>query len=1063
MTELLQFLYAIAWVFVLFVAPFLVGSILGKTLRVKDLSFQIGLVLCTIVLAVTPFAWRMFETDRTGYKDVAGEWVSSENVQAGVDTKSGQKVQTVALTESEVVSKDGRYVLKLAEVKGEQKPDILIEQTSTFVFGRWQNALKYGIDLAGGTNLVYEVEETAEQKVTANIMKNMVGAINRRINPSGTNEVIVRQVGRNRIEVIIPGANPEAVEATKKAMTRLGSLEFAILASDRRPDHKQWIDLARKSPRDKDVRMAMGDEGRMVVVASWKPIMQKRGPDGKLLPTREFSDDDREIAVRSVYGSTTGQKEVLIITESEQDNRITGRYLRRADVTRDQGGRPAVGFHFDHKGGLLFQQLTTKYRPQKDGSRFRLAILLDDQIHSAPSIKSPIGADGIIEGDFTEADVTEQINVLNAGALPVPLKKDPISEFTISPTLGADVQSKGKLALVVSAVAVVVFMTVYYLFAGIVADIAMLLNLLFIVAIMAVIDAAFTLPGLAGLVLSAGMAVDANVLIYERIREELHRGSSLRMAIHNGFDKALTAIIDSNLTTVITAVILYGIGTEQVRGFAVTLFIGLIINIFTAVFISRLILNIAERNRWTKLKMMSAIGETKIDFVAKQNLAIGASLVLIVAGLITFFVRGRENYDIDFTGGTMVSMQFTDPQETDVVRKKLEQSFGGDITLEELTRTGEAKRGLRFRLRTTDQDEQGVEKRINDTFPGLLARVTLDTIKFGKSEVAASDDKAVEKPASTGDYLVDLTFSADIAPSTILDRLAKHLDANKYPNAEGLLALDERSSTSLKPARVTSQNQSGTVKLFNQMRFDVRSSLAQADLEAGLKLVQKDFTDKPVFEEVNSFESSVAAETKHSAVLAIIASLIAIIVYVWFRFERAVFGVAAVIALAHDVLVTLGMLAICSYLDGTTIGSIFMLNDFKINMAMIAAFLTIVGYSINDTIVIFDRLREIRGKNPHVTRDMINLAVNQCLGRTILTATTVFLTVLILYILGGEGIHGFAFAMVIGSIAGTYSTVYIASPLVLWLMDREQAAASKAKESRRSGSSGGKSVVPGAV
>jgi SecD/SecF fusion protein len=237
------------------------------------------------------------------------------------------------------------------------------------------------------------------------------------------------------------------------------------------------------------------------------------------------------------------------------------------------------------------------------------------------------------------------------------------------------------------------------------------------------------------------------------------------------------------------------------------------------------------------------------------------------------------------------------------------------------------------------------------------------------------------------------------------------------------------------------------VKLFNQMRFDVRPTLVQADLEAGLKQVQQAFADSPIFEEVNSFESSVAGETKQWAVVAIVASLIAIIVYLWFRFEWAVFGVATVIALAHDVLVTLGMLAMCSYLDGTTIGSLFMLNDFKINMAMIAAFLTIVGYSTNDTIVIFDRLREIRGKNPQITKDMINLTVNQCLGRTILTATTVFMTLLILYIVGGEGIHGFAFAMVIGSIAGTYSTVYIASPLVLWLMDRSQPTNGRARVS----------------
>jgi SecD/SecF fusion protein len=192
----------------------------------------------------------------------------------------------------------------------------------------------------------------------------------------------------------------------------------------------------------------------------------------------------------------------------------------------------------------------------------------------------------------------------------------------------------------------------------------------------------------------------------------------------------------------------------------------------------------------------------------------------------------------------------------------------------------------------------------------------------------------------------------------------------------------------------------------------------------------------PVFDETTSFESSVASETKQSAVFAVIASLIAIVAYVWFRFDNFIFGLAAVIALAHDVLVSLGAVAIASYLSRTGAGPLFMFTDFKINMAMIAAFLTIVGYSLNDTIVIFDRLREIRGKNPLITRDMINLTVNQTMSRTILTAFTVFLTVLILYILGGEGIHGFAFCMVVGSVAGTYSTIYIASPLVLQFANR---------------------------
>jgi SecD/SecF fusion protein len=205
---------------------------------------------------------------------------------------------------------------------------------------------------------------------------------------------------------------------------------------------------------------------------------------------------------------------------------------------------------------------------------------------------------------------------------------------------------------------------------------------------------------------------------------------------------------------------------------------------------------------------------------------------------------------------------------------------------------------------------------------------------------------------------------------------------------------------------------------------------------SALAAVQHKMESIPLFDEVTTFESSVAGETKTSAIIAIVVSLIALVIYIWFRFENFVFGLAAVVALAHDVLVTLGCVALAGYLTNTPLGPLLMLNDFKINMAMIAAFLTIVGYSLNDTIVIFDRLREIRGKNPMVTKEMINGTMNQCLSRTILTALTVFITVVILYVLGGEGIHGFAFCMVIGSIAGTYSTVYIASPLVLVFMKK---------------------------
>ncbi len=970
---MLDSLIVVGYIALFFVLPFGLGAILGSVLRVKEYSVRMGFVMFTIGLGCAPF------------------------------------------------------VIQIA--RGHS----------------WQDALSYGIDLAGGTNLIYQLEDQKDREpldgdpkaksggrsgvsVNDQLMNQMVSAVSRRINPAGTKEVTVRRVGRDRIEVIIPGANPAAVEDAKQQMTQLGSLEFSIVANVR--DHKDYINRARSSPAA-DVRAG----GK--VVAAWRELAPDVDENGKQSPQSGF-DADPEIAVRQMKGRPEGFKEVLVLVEPDENKRITGKLLKTARAGNDSEGRPAVHFTFNIQGASLFQNLTMYYRPRQDGTKRKLAILLDGKVHSAPYINDVISATGQITGKFTEKEVNNLVGVLNAGALPVPLKKDPISEFTISPTLGLDVQSKGKLALWVSTLSVVLFMGVYYLVAGLVADFAMILNLLFIVSVMAFIEAAFTLPGLAGLVLSAGMAVDANVLIYERIREETQRGASLRMAIHNGFDRALTAIVDSNVVTLITAVILFMIGTDQVRGFAVSLFIGLVMNLFTAVYVSRVILDVFERTRITrKLKMLRLIGVTHFDFVGKQFIATAASLVLITAGMVALFVRGSENLDIDFTGGTMVTMQFTESQNSDDVRHKLEKTFGSNITVEELKIAGQKAAGTRFRLRTTNDREEEIKELVNQTFPNQLVRKTMTPgpIEVIPGAPAASDKE--KTPASPVDELfggghqVKLAFSDEISPVTIESYLVKEFARQNRPQAQTLFALEGLSGTGV-------NEQEGRVKLFDAMRLKVVKDVPETEVAAVVNAVQGSMQNSPSFEEVTSFASAVADEAITWAIVAIVAALLAVVTYVWFRFDKMVFGLSAVVALIHDVLVSLGAVALGAYLSRTPLGPMLLLTDFKINMPMIAAFLTIVGYSLNDTIVIFDRLREIRGKNPDVTKDMINLTVNQCLSRTLLTAFTVFISVAILYALGGDGIHGFAFCMVIGSIAGTYSTVYIASPLVLWFMRRSQ-------------------------
>lgn len=898
----------------------------------------------------------------------------------------------------------------------------------------WRDAIRLGIDLAGGSNMVFEVDESRSEKELSNeVMDQMVGAIGRRINPSGTEEVTVRKVGQNRIEVIVPGADSEDVQRIKSLITRLGSLEFAIVANRRDREHADAVARALENPEKKDIR---DKEGR--VIASWREVKGEDNYEGvDQIVARPFTRED----------GTQGE-EVLILIEPNEERRVTGKYLVRASQTTDQNGAPAVRFVFNAKGGSLFGQLTSKNRPSKDGFKRHLAVLLDGKVQSAPSINDTISTEGIITGRFNQKEVNELLNVLNAGALEVPLKPEPVSEFSISPLLGSDVQEKGKQAILIAAFTVIVFMLIYYRFAGLVANICLTLNLLLVLGCMSFIDATFTLPGLAGLVLTIGMAVDANVLIFERIREEKARGSSLRMAINNGFSRAFTTIVDANLTTLIVAIVLYIIGTDQVRGFAVTLFIGIVMSMFTALYVGRLIFDIFERKRWiTDLKMMSIVGTTNVDFIGKKMIAAIFSGALILIGLIVVVTRGQENLDIDFTGGTMVTFEFEDQQEIDDVRGLLQGPFGSSLTIEQLELSNDpGSEGRFFRLRTTlnDADAGENKEKATDTIRGKLNEAFGDPEhKLRKVTMEYGDVKKLTgSEESPGGTEVSLTFSGEVKTSTI-DNYLKEAIAD-IENPDGSDKYDRIPEFQLQG--IADSNSEETDKRFKKMTMQAGPDLLEADLKTALAAMQTEMATTAILDEVNSFDSSVASEMQESALLAMLISLIAIVAYIWFRFQRITFGLAAVAALVHDVLVVLGMVALGAYLSNTALGPILGLNDFKINLPMIAAFLTIVGYSLNDTIVVFDRIREVRGKNPALTTSMVNDSLNQTLSRTLLTSITTLIVVLILYAIGGEGIHGFAYCLVIGVIVGTYSSIFVASPVLIWLMNRPGSATARATE-----------------
>ncbi|MFO0533472.1 MAG: protein translocase subunit SecD [Planctomyces sp.] len=963
-------------VLAILILPFVIGSFVAKSLNVPEWSSRIGVVILTLLLGISPFLMSLLK---------------------------GQPLS---------------------------------------------ERFRLGIDLAGGTNMVFQVRGEGKE-ITPSVMDQMVGAVSRRINQSGTEEITVRAVGTDRIEVIVPGEDPQTVDDIKRRITRLGSLEFFTVANRADSDIirlAQGLDLSRKE-------VVINGEVR----ARWVPAAEKNG-EPKLLTDSDVISRPLK-AEREVNGrveSYDTQEYLLLVSPKEEQ--VTGQYLRSAVRDFDpQNGEIVVSFAFDQTGAYLFGQLTGRNVPRDGVPNRRLAIVLDGRVDSAPFIREQITSRGQIsggQGGFTAEEAGELVAVLNAGALEVPIDPKPLSEATVDPTLGADVRQKGVTATAISGLAVIVFMLVYYRFAGVIAVISLVLNLVLTVGLMVAIPATFTLPGIAGLVLTIGMAVDANVLIYERMREEIDRGSSTRIAIQNGFEKAFITIFDSNVTTLLTSVVLFYFGTDQIRGFAVTLFIGLAVSMYTALYVGRLLFDLSERCGLLKqISMMRAIGETNLDFMKYRKHLFTVSGVLVAIGLLFFGMRGEKNYDIDFTGGTMVAFQTTEPQKTDDVTAVLQQEFGDDFALERLSvgeESGEGT-GKYFRLRTTDRvasaegaeaqvsAEDRVRERVNKAFSGnsaiKLRMVSLEVspVKPVVTDAADNSVAAVARMKFKDGSESDLKFTEELAFGTATDLVAEALSAVRKADSGDLIGLEGTAGSGM-------EGSERSVKKFSSFTVRVLPDVTSEQLTQALSAVQQQLSATPLFDEVNTFASAVARETRVDATIAVLLSILGISAYIWFRFQNLIFGLAAVVSLVHDVLITLGSLAVASTISGTGLGDLLLIDDFRINLSMIAAFLTLVGYSLNDTIVVFDRIREVRGKNPLVTSAIVNTSLNQTLGRTLMTGVTVFIVVVILYVFGGSGVHGFAWCLLIGSIAGTYSSVYIASPFLVWFLGQTKSA-----------------------
>ena len=594
-------------------------------------------------------------------------------------------------------------------------------------------------------------------------------------------------------------------------------------------------------------------------------------------------------------------------------------------------------------------------------------------------------------------------------------------------------------------------MLLYYRFSGMVANIALLLNMLILFAVMLAFKAAFTLTGFAGLALTVGMAVDNNILVFERLREELDRGATLRMAIRNAFHRAGTTIIDCNLTHLIAATVLYWIGSDQIKGFAITLWIGVVTSMYTSVFVARVIFDVAEKRQWiTKAKMLRLIGHTNIDFMRWFPTCLTASILITVMAIVLSFYRGTGLFDIDFTGGVSVQARFNTPQKVGDVRDALEKQPEKlrlpDLAINDVWSKPE-EQGLEFIINTSESKMDVVKSQLTEVFGNKLAHNSVDftapvTIRTAKKEAPPAEKPSAAKPAESGKIE---KVKAEKPPEAIADAYAGgSLSTLRFKEPLNHATVDHLVTTAIDAAKLTAQsvaldlsNKSyteGDPTAYNE--WTLKTMLSPEKTGALLTELKSQVAARPDFPASNTIGGAVAENTRYQAVYALIFSWIGIIVYLWVRFQGVAFGLAAVVALIHDVLVMLGAVALSIYI--APFFGFLMIEPVKVNLPIVAAFLTIIGYSVNDTIVVFDRIREVRGKDPALTRKMVNESTNQTLSRTLLTSFTVFLVVIVLYLAGGEALHGFAFALIVGVATGTYSSIYIAAPILLVLVGKHK-------------------------
>ena len=813
------------------------------------------------ILVLAIIAWALFEVYPPTSRDLAGQFASRARNQDAAFTNILaqfavlQKTSTnseFANLRAAIGTNDLQPYYPFLNAKAQLDPNTyILNQLQRDASGK----IKLGLDLQGGTSFLVEMDTNIlnqEASDTNNVQRRSdvanaalsqaVDVLRKRVDAFGVAEPVIQSAGANQILIQLPGLSPSDKENAKQQIQKAAYLEFRLVKEDSRD-----------------------------IIENREPI-----PPGYEL----LKHIDQE------PGGKTSIEQVIVKKKAE--NGLSGDIVKSAMVIRDSLGKPKIEFTLSDDGAKRFAEVT------RNNVGRQLAIVLDHELYSAPNINSPIETgSGEITGNYS-IESAQQLAIALQNPLRAPLHIIYYSD--VDPTLGKDSIASGIKASIYGVVFVSAFMLVYYLVAGLAANVALITNLIILLGVMCSVGSTFTLPGIAGGVLTVGMAVDANVLIYERIREELAKGKSLRGAIDAGYARAFGTIFDSHVTTLISSIILIFMGTGEIKGFGVTLTIGVAASLFTALVVTRLIFNfLLDKNLIKSLPMLHIIRSAKINFMRAATPLFIITWLFVILSLGFGVSRGAKLFGVDF--------------------------LGGDST----------------------------------TF-GYVQKVDVEQIRSALTAIGEKDAQIQYQRASGGTDTLRLTTSINSA-----DKVKQAL-VEKFPQAQ-IQWLD-------------SQQVGATVG----------------------KAIQQ------------------------SAIIASLMALFGILVYVAFRYEFS-FAVGAIVAVLHDVLLTIGCFCIANAVSGR-----------QFNATVVAAVLTIIGFSINDKIVIFDRIREdLRLGMRGTFKELINHALNQTLSRTIITSGTVLIATGCLFVWGGGVINDFAFTFLIGIVVGTYSSIYIASTIVLKL------------------------------